>query len=80
MTRIKIGNPNVLIRSYNDLLKLIKCFNKHGFTNLNLLFDSNPYLLNKDEFELENYFNEKLSDGLNKEDIIDLIETNFDFE
>ena len=31
---IIISNPNVLIRNNNDILKLIKCFNKYGFTNL----------------------------------------------
>ena len=77
---IIISNPNVLIRNNNDILKLIKCFNKYGFTNLNMLFDSNPYLLNNDDFELVNYFNKKSKEGLSNEDIIDLLESNpYDF-
>ena len=72
---IIISNPNILMRSNSDLVKLINCLNNYGFTNLNILFDSNPYLLNNDDFEVINFFNKKKKQGLLKEDIIDLIET-----
>ena len=78
---IVISNPNVLVRSNTDLLKLINEFRKYGFTSLNIYFDSNPYLLDKDDFELVNYFEEKKKQGLTNDDIIDLIELNmYDFE
>ena len=43
---------------------------------LNLLFDSNPELLNKDVFEIEEFINKKKNDGISLEDIVDLIDSN----
>lgn len=74
---IIISNPNFIIRSNSDIIKLIKAFNNYGFTDLDMLFDSNPYLLNLDDFELRDFFKEKESEGLSKDDIIDLVETEF---
>ena len=74
---IIISNPNFIIRSNSDVVKLIKAFNNYGFTDLDVLFDSNPYLLNLDDFELRDFFKEKESEGLSKDDIIDLVETEF---
>ena len=77
---IIISNPNILLRSNDDLIKLINCFKKLGFTSLNILFDSNPFLLSKDDFELINFFNKKRKEGLMDDDIIDIVEfTTFDF-
>ncbi len=75
---IVISNPNFIIRSNSDIVKLIKEFINLGFKNLNILFDSNPYLLNLDDFELKKFFQKKKKEGLNDDDIIDLIETEFD--
>lgn len=75
---IIISNPNFIIRSNSDVVKLIKAFNSYGFTDLDMLFDSNPYLLNLDDFELIDFFNKKEKEGLSKQEIIDLVETEFD--
>lgn len=77
---IIISNPNVLIRDNKDLLDLVACLKYYGFNDLNLLFDSNPYLLNKDDFELKEYVEEKKKIGLEMNDIIRELENDlFDF-
>ena len=73
---IIICNPYYLDRFINDIYKLINCFKGIGISELNLLFDANPYLLNKDEFEVKEYINNRLSVGIKIDDIIDEIECN----
>lgn len=73
---ILISNPFYLNRSLEELKDLIKYLNGLGFTYLNLLFDSNPELLNKDVFEIEEFINKKKNDGISLEDIVDLIDSN----
>lgn len=73
---IIVSNPEYLERDSRDILKLIKYLNDMGFTLLNLLFDSNPYFLNYDEFEIRDYINKRLNDGIELDDIIDEIDSN----
>ena len=73
---IIISNPFYLVRSNNDLLKLITYLKRIGFGSINLLFDSNPFLLNKDDFEIENYIDERMKTGMSLDDIVDEIESN----
>ena len=73
---ILISNPYYLDRSDDDILNLIKKLIEIRITDINLLFDSNPYFLNKDAYEIEEYINFEISKGYNLEDIIDKIETN----
>lgn len=71
---IIISNPNYLDRINTDIIKLIKYLNNIGFSNLNLLFDSNPFFLNYDEFEIKDYINKQIKLGKDISDIIDEIE------
>ena len=48
----------------------------YGLTNLNLLFEANPFFLNKDLFEIEDFIKLKEQDGLSIEEIVDLIDSN----
>jgi hypothetical protein len=73
---IIISNPYYLERNSVDVLKLIKYFKEINFSNLNLLFDSNPFLLNKDDFEIRGYVSDRLSMGMLLDDIIDEIDNN----
>lgn len=73
---IIVSNPNYLDRIDDDVLKLISYLKQIGFKNINLLFDSNPYFLNYDVFEVEDYINKQVINGMNVEDIIDVIEGN----
>ena len=73
---IVVANPRYLLRENSDILRLIAKLKEFGVGAINLLFDSNPFLLNKDDFEIEEYINEKLSNGELLEDIVDDIESN----
>lgn len=73
---IIVSNPNYLDRIDDDVLKLISYLKQIGFKNINLLFDSNPYFLNYDVFEVEYYINKQVINGMKIEDIIDVIEAN----
>lgn len=64
-------NSIFLTRTNEEIIKLINCLYKYGFDNLNILFDSNPYILNLEPFEIENYINEKIE---NKEEITQIID------
>ncbi len=73
---ILICNPFYLYRSVEDVLSLIKKLLEIGMTNINLLFDSNPFLLNKDSYEIQYYINKQISAGKTMEDIVDEIDSN----
>lgn len=73
---ILISNPYYLDRSNKDLIDLIKYLLELGFSNLNLLFDSNPYFLNYDVFEIKNYVEKRVNNGISLEDIVDEISDN----
>lgn len=70
------SNPQFLSRTIKDVVKLLNYLLKIGFKNLNLLLDSNPYILNLDDFEIENYINKRKSNGDILTDIIDDLEEN----
>ena len=73
---ILISNPFYLDRNIEDINNLIKFLIKIGLNNLNLLFDSNPYLLNKDTYEINEYLEKELKKEKNIDDIIDELEIN----
>ena len=68
---IVVGNPYIMQRSYEDIINLINYMTSIGLNNLNLMFDSYPNFLNKDKFEIEDYVNMKLNEGILLEDIVD---------
>ena len=72
---ILISNPFYLSRCISDVIDLIKKLMNLGITSLNILFDSNPWLLNKDVFELDDYINQELNNKT-LEEIVDELESN----
>lgn len=70
------SNPMYLDRTNDEVINLIKKIIAVGFKNLNILLDSNPYILNLDSFEIEKYINDRLKNGENLEEIIDELEAN----
>ena len=72
---ILISNPFYLCRSNDDILRLFELLVNLGLSDLNLLFDSNPYLLNKDEYEIKDYVDIELKKGKEINDIIDELES-----
>ena len=73
---IIVCNPNYFDRINDNIFKLIDYLKKIGVSNINLLFDSNPYLLNKDVFEIEEYINNRREMGMSFEEILDEFECN----
>ena len=67
---IIIANPYYLCRMNEDILKLISYLKKIRLTSINLLFDSNPFFLNYDRFEVEEYINGKVDSGMDIEDVV----------
>ena len=73
---IFLCNPFYLSRGVNEVNDLIKKLYEIGFSNLYLLFDSNPYILNLSDEEIENLYELKIAEGLKKEEFIDFINYN----
>ena len=70
------SNPMYLDKTNDIVLRLISKLKSYGFSMLNILFDSNPYILNLEVFEIENYINNRLDSGEELEDIIDDLDSN----
>ena len=70
------SNPIFLSRINTDIIKLLNYLINLGFKTLNILFDSNPYILNLDVFEIEEYINKRKNKGEELEDIIDDLDSN----
>ena len=70
------SNPEYLTKSNTVVLNLINKLIDLGFRNLNILFDSNPYILNLEAFEIENYINNRIKNGESLEDIVDDLDSN----
>lgn len=70
------SNVMYLDRTTDEIIELITFFKKLGFNTLNILFDSNPYILNMEIFEIENYINKRIKNHELLEDIIDDLDSN----
>lgn len=73
---IAVANPFYLTNLEEDIIELIAKLKSLGFTYLNLLFDSNPFLLNKEAFEIDDYIKQEIKKGKLLEDIVDDFEAN----
>lgn len=62
-------------RTNEEIVKLINKLKEYNFDTLNILFDSNPYILNLEPFEIDNYINNRLNNE-SLEDIIDDLDSN----
>ena len=65
------SNALMLNRTNSGLNDLINYLKELGFDNLNILFDSNPYILNLEPFEIKRYIDARLNDGESIDDVID---------
>ena len=70
------SNPIYLNRTNGEIIKLIEKLVDVGFRTLNILFDSNPYVLNLEPFEIENYIEKRKNNGETIESIIDDLDSN----
>ena len=70
------SNPLYLSRSNEDLFALLNTLKKYGFNTINILLDSNPYILNLDSYEIKDYIESRINNKDNIEDIIDELDSN----
>ena len=70
------SNSLYLDKTNTEVINLIKYLIDLGFDTLNILFDSNPYILNLEIFEIENHINNRKNNGETLEDIIDDLDSN----
>ena len=70
------SNPHYLNRTNGEIIKLIKTLSNYGFDTLNILLDSNPYVLSLEPFEINNYIENRKNNGESLEDIIDDLDSN----
>ena len=68
------SNPLYLNKTNEDIKELFKYLTKIGFNTLDILFDSNPYILNLEPFEIDAYINKHLHKQESILDIIDNLE------
>lgn len=68
ITNIISSNSSFLNRTNEEIIKLISYLNKLGFV-LNILFDSNPYILNLEVFEIKEYIKKEQLKGKSLEEI-----------
>lgn len=69
-------NPWYLTRFHDDIINLINKLTEFGIDNLDNLFDNYPMLLNKDDFEIQEFIDKCLKNNMDKNDIVDIIENN----
>lgn len=65
------SNSLYFSRTDKGIANLINYLLRRGFNTLNILFDSNPYILNLESFEIEKYIKSREDNGERIEDIID---------
>lgn len=70
------SNPLYLEKTNEKISELFKYLLEIGFKTLNILFDSNPYILNLDSFEIKKYIESRISNGEMVEDIVDDLDSN----
>ena len=76
ITNIISSNPMYLDRTNEEILKLLQKLNDLGFNTLNILFDANPYIINLEPYEIDNYIKNRLEKNETSEDIIDDMDSN----
>lgn len=70
---ILITNPFYLNRTNLEVASLIDTLREMNFTNLDVVFDTNPFLLNFDGDEIKNIALDKKIEGLNDIELRDFI-------
>jgi hypothetical protein len=70
------SNPMFLNKTNTDITSFINYLIKLGFTSLNILFDSNPCILNIEDYEIKDYVDKRIINGEKLEDIVDDMDAN----
>ena len=64
-------NTFILNRNTSEIKKLINKLKELELKHLYMIFDSNPHMLNMNANDIDKIYNDKITEGLDKEDIID---------
>ena len=72
---VVMSNESVLSRSVSDLEKLVAKLREIGLTDIVDLIDANPYVLNLDAYEIDDYIKRKEEFGKSFDDIVDALES-----
>ena len=75
IVNIITSNSLYLNKTKEEYLDLINYLTRLNFNTLNILFDSNPYILNLEPYEIENYINKKIQNGELLENIVDELDS-----
>ncbi len=70
------SNSMFLTRTKDELIKLLDYLTRQGFKTLNILFDSNPYILNLEPFEIKEYIENRVKNGEALDDVVDDMDSN----
>jgi hypothetical protein len=70
-----MSNEQVLSRSISDLEKLVAKLREIGLTDIVDLLDANPYILNLDAYEIDDYIKRKEESGESFDKIVDALES-----
>lgn len=73
---IIVTNPLYLNKSNKSIVSLITLLANIGFKSLNILFDSNPFIFNIEEYELKKYLIEEMAKGKKLDEIVDNLDSN----
>lgn len=74
---IFICNPFCLTNSILDMIVLLQKLDEYGLDTLYITIDRNPYLLNLTISDLEQLYQTKTKEGMNKEEFIDYLNYQF---
>ena len=72
---IFICNPFCFTKDVVEIKKVIERLKKYEVKSFPTLLDSNPYILNKTDKEIENYYQNKIKEGYTIDRINDMIFT-----
>ena len=70
---IFICNPFCFTKDVDEIKKVIEILKKYGIKHFSTLLDSNPYILNKTDKEIENFYQKKIKEGYTIDKINDMI-------
>ena len=70
------SNPLFLSKTNVEIIRLLNFLLGIGFETLNILIDSNPYILNLEQFEIKKYIDNRVNKGETIDEIIDDLDSN----
>ena len=70
---IFICNPFCFTKDVDEIKKVIEKLKEYGIKHFATLLDSNPYILNKTDKEIENFYQKKIKEGYTIDKINDMI-------